>query len=349
MKKCLTKLENVSCKGEKDCKRKKVLVAQAYITSMNVRHSTETILRGATTHSVFGTSLLFLMKEKSDCSIPEINFFSNKIVALVTKGIIVSIFHDMLTKPSYNYLDDTVSADKMLQSLEKKRHDIQDSCFKIKNFDFWMRQDIKKANSKFTADIQNTNTNFLNFLKMKYPWIHWHVITYHGGSKPISGFPTSVRSHLYSSSEKLNVHSFVIPTNNAIVEKMNDKIKMWTKVIANIGVSDDANKALREVQKQIAEGSELYDQIQSFAFLPGTNGVFGHYDQTIKQHTLGVTTEKSQNVYVHSYTKDIVVAVSFNQLDFPPKCSKRCNNKGECFAFPYSTLQGCRCNAGYSD
>ena len=74
MNKCLTKLGTVKCKGEKDCKRKKVLEAQTYIKYMNVRQSTEAILRGATTDSVFGTSLLFLMKEKSDCSIPKSTF-----------------------------------------------------------------------------------------------------------------------------------------------------------------------------------------------------------------------------------------------------------------------------------
>ena len=126
---------------------------------------------------------------------------------------------------------------------------------------------------------------------------------------------------------------------------------MWDKVIGKIRASYDTNHAFSEVQKQIAKGSELYDQIQSFAFLQGTNWVFGHYDQTIKQHTLGVTTEKSQNVYVHShktYRNRILVVVSFNQLDFPPICSKRCSDRGKCYVFPYSTLQGCRCNARYT-
>ena len=345
MERCLEKLDNVTCEGQRDCKRKKILVAQTYISSMDVRQSTEAILRGVTTDSVFGTSLLFLLKEETDCNIPKINLFANKVVALVTKGVVVSIFHNLLTKPSYNYLEDTVTANTMLLNLERKRHDIQDSCFK--DFEFWMPRDVQKANSKFTSDIQNTNTKLLHALKMKYPWIHWHVITYQG-SKPSSGFHKSIRSNLYSSSEKLNVHSFVIPTNKARVEKLNDKIKTWVKLTKVIGTYVNPKNSVPDVQKRIGEVFELKNQIQTFVLLQGDKWILGHFDDEIQQHTLGATTVKSQNVHVHNPTKQVLVAVSFSQLGYPSKCSNNCNNRGTCYVFPYSTQQGCRCEKGSS-
>ena len=77
MEACLKKLENVSCSDLQDCKRKKILVAEDFIASMDVRQSIDAILRGVVSDSAFGTSLLALLQEDSNCNLPKINLFSN--------------------------------------------------------------------------------------------------------------------------------------------------------------------------------------------------------------------------------------------------------------------------------
>ena len=117
MRTCLEKLDKVTCSDLIECKRKKVRVAEGYISSMHVQESVEAILRGVTKDGAFGKSLLYLVKENSECNIPKINLLGNKIAALITKGMTVSMFHNLLTKPDYNVLDGTVLVDKMLRIL----------------------------------------------------------------------------------------------------------------------------------------------------------------------------------------------------------------------------------------
>ena len=89
-------------------------------------------------------------------------------MALITKGMTVSMFYDLMTKTDYNVLDSTVRADKMLRTLNRRQQDFQDECFDI--FDYWMTLDVENSHEEFTADIQDTK--LLRTLKSKYQWIH---------------------------------------------------------------------------------------------------------------------------------------------------------------------------------
>ena len=343
LKTCLDSLANVKCTGVGPCKRKKAEMAQRYIASMDVQVSVNMILRGVTSDTVFGKQMLYLLKEESKCNVPKINFFSNKVTALVAKGLAVTLFYNQLTKIDFNIMDGTVLADNMLRLLENKRQAMQHQC--IEEIDYWMPLDIENSNEHFSSDIQASNTKVIRILNAKYPWIDWRVVTYKGSIAPQTGPIGSSRSLLYSSSKAHNVHTFVVPTNMAEVRNLQAKKTKWKQVVEAIG--SDFEKGVALIQNQIQVHLTLKNQIQSFAILPGEQWILGHYTTEIKQVTLGVNDISTANVFVtklHNY----VVVVSFVQAEYPPPCSEPCSGKGTCFLYPYSTKMGCKCNPGYS-
>ena len=342
---CIGRLDNVSYSGLKDCKRKKVLVAEGCITSMNVLQNVEAILIGVTSDATFGDSLLELLKEKSKCNVPKINLFANKVTALLAKGIVVSMFYDLLTEVDYNVLDGTVLAGKMLQILETKRQVVQHACFKEINY--WMPLDVIDSHEHFSSSINSTNTELIKTLKTKYPWIWWHVFTYKSEKEPQTGPSGTTRRLLYSSSNLHKVHSFVIPTNVAKVRNLHAKIHHWKKILASI--RSDGTNGEKDIVEMVKADLTLKDQIQSFGILPGQKWFFGHYEQEFRQQELVDVTDyiTTRNVFVSKPHSGILVAVSFKQADYPPTCSDPCNGKGKCFVYPYSTQMGCRCNIGH--
>ena len=225
---CQKSLSSVKCSNQTDCKRKKLAIVEGYINSMKVRQDVDAILRGVTTDSVFGTSMMYLMKANSKCNVPKIDLFTNKILALITKGIIVSMFYDQVTKTDYNPLGEEVVVQKMFSLLEKKRQEMQHSC--LKRINYWMSLDIKHAQETFSSDTTNTNLDFVKMLTGKYPWIDWHVLTYKGTKAPIVGPKGSSYQSFVSSSKTQNMHGFVMPTNKAKVENTDEMIKEWKKI-----------------------------------------------------------------------------------------------------------------------
>ena len=209
-----------------------------------------------------------MIKEESECNVPKINLFVNKITALITKCMTVSMFYDLMTKTDYNVLDSTVRADKMLRILNSRQQDFQDECFD--NFDYWMTLDVENSHDEFTADIQDTNTKLLRTLRSKYQWIYWHVVTYKGTDEPETGTGNTPRRHLYSSSETHDVHSFVIPSNTAAVGNIQQIIKKWKKILTSI--SSDPKTAVQDLEYRLKKDFTLEKKFQSFAFLPGKNG-----------------------------------------------------------------------------
>ena len=345
---CLDRLDEPICTDLADCKRKKVAIAEGFISDMDVRIDVEAIYRGVTSDTAFGTSLLELSKEESKCNIPELNLLTNKLIALITKGMVVAIFHDMLKQTDYNVLDDSKRADKMLTIIENKRQAIEDSC--INNLDYWMRLDVKNAYPDFSADIQSTNTNLLNKLSKKYPWVKWHVFTIAGDKVPAAGPTNSPR--LISSSKEHKMHSFVIPTSNAKVESLDTKLEQWRELVKQNTFTGEASSGIDELKTKIDEDALLAGQVQSYAILPGNQWVLGYMQGEIKQHTLGQfgLSVTHMNVFVNKPhpTEFYLVAVSFRPNDNHPVCSKSCNGNGKCFFYPYSSEMACKCNPGFS-
>ena len=318
MEACLTKLVNVKCTNPRECRRKKILIAEGYIASMNVHKSIEAILRGTTTDSAFGTSLLDLLKEHSKCNVPKINLFTNKVIALVTKGMTVSTFYDILTKTDYNVLDGSVHANKMLYELESKRQAIQGSCFQ--NIGHWMRRDIINLHEISTSDIQSTNTKILKLLKTKYPWIHWHVFTYKDDQEPVMvAAKGTVRRFLYSSSKEHKVHVVVIPTADAKVDDFDDKIKRWVYLMKYISVGQDLNQEVENIEKRIERDPELSGQVQSISILPGHYWAWGYYKEEIKHRFLNYRNLNAtvMNVFASRPASTALIVVSFYQANYP--------------------------------
>ena len=350
MQECMRKVEEAQCTGVKECKRKKLAIAEGFVSDMNVRKDVEAVYRGVTSDTAFGSSLLDLLKEQSKCNVPKLNLLTNKVTALISKGVIVAIFHDMLKQVDYNVLDDSKRADKMFTIIENKRQAIQDSC--LNNFDYWMTLDVQNSHSDFSADIQVTNTNLLYKLNKKYPWVDWHVFTIAGDTAPAVGPNNSPRQNLISSSEDLKVHCFVIPTNDAKVELLDTKLQQWQKLLQNNKFTDGASSGIDTIQSKIKKDAALAGQVQSYAILPGSRWVFGYIQGEVKHHTLGVTNVNvsHRNVFVNRphKTESYLVVVSFRQNGYPPACSESCNGNGKCFVYPYSTTKACRCDPGFS-
>ena len=344
LERCLKKLGNVSCADVKECKREKILITEGFVKSMDVQNSVEAILRGVTSESAFGDSLLNLLREESECNVPRINILANKITALITKGMKVAMFHGLVTKTNYNVMDSTVLVDQMFRVLESKRQAIQHWCFTKINH--WMQLDVGNAQEHFVSDIKATNSRLLGTLKIKYPWIWWHVVVYIGKEKPVTGPSTSPRRRLHSSSETHKVHCFVIPTNAAKVENILKRTSKWKYIINS--VNSDPREAAQYIESQAKEDLTLENQIQSFAILPGVKWILGHFKDELQQQTLGGADVSTANVFVTRPYRDFVVVLSFTQTEYPPKCSETCNGNGKCYVYPYSTQTGCRCNPGFS-
>ena len=341
---CLQQIQRVNCSAINECKRKRSLIIAGFISSMNVFSSVDTILRGATSDSAFGESLLNLLREESECNVPKINLLANKIAALITKGMTVTMFHDLMTKTEYNVMDGTVLVDKMLRTLESKREAIQHWCFAKINY--WMPLDIENAKEHFTSDVQVTNTKLLRTLKAKYPWIYWHVVSYKGKQEPETWPSTSPRRLLYSSSEVHNVSCFAIPTNTAKVENLRKKTVKWKNILTTI--NSDPERGVQDIENRMKKVKTLNNQIQFFAIIRGEQWVLGHFNDTIQHHTLGVDDVSSANVFVTRPPQGFVVAVTFLPLDHPFECKDACNGNGKCYVYPYSPRTGCRCKPKYS-
>ena len=348
MQQCLKELENVVCSTPKECKRAKILIAEGYIKDLNVRESMDAIFRGVTSPSTFGYPLLSLLKEQSICNITKLNLFTNKVTALITKGLTVSILHDLITKHNYDYTDDAVLSGDIFNTLEQKRQEVQDSCFA--NFNYWLGRTVKDAHTLFTSDVRSTNQALLIHLKSKYPWVIWHTFTYSGEDEPTAGPSNSARRHLLSSSKSLNVHSFVMPAINTEVEESSIKT---ARLISLLQRNKDAMNDVSKLERLIDNEIELKGQIQSFAFLPGSMVISGYFQDEIKQQVVNdiLVYASPFNVFVNKpfRTSKTLVAVSFTPKDYPPKCSEDiCRNNGECFVFPYSTKMGCKCTKGFT-
>ena len=350
MHKLIKKLENVTCQSIqlKACKRKKMLIAEGYIKSLNIRESVNAIYQAVTTSGAFTTSILELVKQGSSCNIPQMKRFINKVVILITKGLQVSIMHDLLTKHGYDFTDDTILYIDMLHGIESKRQAVQDSCFK--DFDYWMSRDVANAYSKFEANIEKTNAKLLNTLNNKYPWILWLAITYRG-TQPIIGPLTSKGRLLHSSSTKHNVHSFVIPTTKSTVQKFDEKKKKWINHVQTNKIGTDLTNFITKVEHLINNEPELNKQVESFAVLPGDAWVSGHYQKEPIQKTLGGYDDEVtyMNIFVNKPFKadKFLIAVTFKQVD-PQQCtSGYCNNKGVCYPYPYSIERGCKCRKSF--
>ena len=340
---CLNSLNDVICNGLADCKRKKVAIAEGFISDLDVRKDVDAIYRGVTSDTAFGSSLLDLLKDESKCNIPKLNLLANKVVALISKGMMVAIFHDLLKQANYNVLDDSKRADKMFTIIENKRLAIQDEC--IENFDYGMTLDVQDSYSDFKADIEHTNTILVYKLNKKYPWINWHVFTTAGDKKPTAGPKDSARRRLISSSKELKVHCFVVPTNDAKVQYADRKLRRWKELVQQ-------SSGIEDIETGIGDDAALANQVQSYAILPGNQWVLGYMEDELTQHTLGSTkvSVRHMNVFVSRphQTESYLVAVSFRQTDYPPKCTKSCSGNGKCFLYPYSSKMECRCNPGFS-
>ena len=352
MAECQKRIENVSCTGQQECKRKKIAIAQSYVAAMNVRENVDGILRGAINDTAFGSSLLDLTQAEGDCNMNQINIFVNRIVALLTKGMRAVIFHDLLTKTDYEYLTDVDRMYQMLKELETARQTIEDDCFQSINDDIYL--DVKNSQAKFTVNSKQTNIRLLHKLASKYPWIDWHVITVLGDKAPVVRSTVPLRSKLLSSSKEKKIHAFVIPTMDRKVKQLHLKGRSWVEIIKNVqAINDATQKTADNLQTQIKLNSKLNGKVQSFALIEGRDIVFGYYiNKKMSQFLLlngTILTNMNVQLSKPHPIVDFAVVVTFSFDKKPLRtCSKVCENKGTCYFYPYSNKMECKCRGQFS-
>ena len=313
----------------------------------------DSIFRGVVSNSAFGTSLLDLLKEESKCHLNKINRFANKIASLITKGITVTIFYELLTKPEFDPSEMTVLAYKTLSTLETKRQRVEDSC--LANIDYWIGLDVSESRDDFKSNINSTNKDLLFALKSKYPWIHWHVCTYGGKKEPAVGPANSFRSTLTSTSKSLEVSSFVIHAREGKVENRESKLKQWEQMLEDFSFEKKSEDTLENLEKEIKKRVILRDQVQSVAVLLGDELFFSFYNaryEYFEQRKFGNSNAPNLNVFISrpnpGSSYDYVIAVTFKQANEKSTyCTETCSNRGTCYFYPYSVRMGCRCRLGY--
>ena len=278
MTECQKNVLGVLCTNKEECRKNRSQIAANYIEFMNVRASVENIVRGTTANGAFSTSLLFLIKEASLCNVPKISRFTNGVAALVMKGMFVAMFHDLLTKPDFDYLDDMTHTSNFLRDLEKARQDIEDSCFD--EISYWMRLNIGKSHEMFTTDSKETNKALLQRLNSMFPWIQWQICTSKGKKSPAVGPRTSIRHKFLSSSKDKNVHAVVIPTTEGKVSNLILKKASWRKIVSSLDIKeleDDLDKEVLGIEEKLNKSLELEGKVQSFAVLQGEDFYLGYY------------------------------------------------------------------------
>ncbi|KAK3105777.1 hypothetical protein FSP39_005423 [Pinctada imbricata] len=111
---------NVTCTTEADCKTKKMKIMDNNKDKLDVRDDVEDILNGVLYDSIFSTSLLTLIAEKSECYIKKIQNFQSAVAALAIKGNSAAMLYDMVTKDGHDMTDDVRRFQKLMFDLEKK-------------------------------------------------------------------------------------------------------------------------------------------------------------------------------------------------------------------------------------
>ena len=354
MLECHEAVSSITCYNRTDCRTKKVQKAGDYLKYLDIRSSIENILRGTTSDGVFSTSLLILLKEASSCNVPKINRFTNRLTALIMKGMFVAMFHDLLTNQDFEYLGDVTRTSNMLRDLEKARKDTEDSC--LNNIDYWMRLVIGNSHQKFTSNSSETNKILLQTLVSRFPWIQWQVCTSKGKIKPGTGPKNSERHKFLSSSEDKNVHAVAIPATEGRVTNLKSKRANWRKLVSSLNINvDDLDNEVLKIQDKINKSLELEGQVQSFAILHGEDFYIGYYNYNgqkigiLHQELLSKEEEINNvnlNFRLHKGSGSRFAFVVTFRLE-PKKCSKSCK-RGTCRFLPYSTEMVCRCQIGFN-
>ena len=351
MQECRQRLDSVSCFDQKDCRQKKMAVANSYIASLDVRQHIENILRGTVSNEIFGTSLLSLLQEQSKCHVPKINRYTNRLAALTMKAMSVVMFHDILAVPEYQYMEGVTLTTNMLRNLTSKRQEVENSCFN--NLGYWIRQDVGNAEDDLTYDSKESNKRLLQTLTGKYPWIDWQVCTCKGDKSPVTGPKLSVYSQMFSFSKTKQVSAVAFPTSDGAVINLYSKLVSWNRLLSSIGVGSEIGEHyIKAIEDKINKSLELNGAVQAFAVLKGYNFYHGYYtydsDNKATMQLKSVSTHFSNNrnfdFRVYHNTK-FAFAVTFKTDSM--ECNKVCI-RGTCSILPYSTKMICRCPIGFS-
>ena len=346
MLECQKQIEQVVCIDVNECKRKKLEIAERHITAMNVRGNLNNIHKGVTANSALGTSLLLLLKRESECDIPKMNKFVNRVTSLLVKGMFVVIFHDTLTRTDYEYLDDALLSNRMINDLEETRQKFEDSC--LEKIDYWLSLDLGNLQEEFTTNSTETNKIVLRKVNEKYPWIHWHVCTFRGKKRAVTGPKDSTRSEFFSSSKKKEMNTFVLVAFEGEVDALYRKGVQWRSILNERTFGSSPNDDVKTMEKKIKKTRELNGEVESFGFLPGNDVILGYYNQAgqMQQFLLNRTELSSMNVHLSSPHAGYAAVVTF-RVSNKPQCSESCNKRGQCYFLPYSAVMACRCDDGF--
>ena len=353
LKDCISRLSNVSCSNENECRRKKLLIANNYKSSLNVRSDVKKIVRGTVSDGVFGSSLLALVSDNSKCSIPEINKFANGVTGLLIKGCSTIIFYETLTHHEFDFNASASLIRTDLNYIEKKRQGVEDTC--LKHINHWIRVDVKNSHGKFVENYETTNRNLLQTLQRKYPWIVWYVCTIVNAETPHIWSKENIYKELSSTAKDLKMHSVVMPVKLGRVSVMKDKKDSFMSTLRDFAWERNTNVAdfSKKLLERFENNPNLKGEIQTLVAMPYTLSsslILSHFQNgSLRSVYLdSVNGTRSNNILLHRVYNQYVVIASL-EIEETAKyhCFGKCNSNGKCFKYPFSDITGCRCEKNY--
>ena len=382
LQQCIEAIEKVSCKGQNDCRRKKLNAAKPFIPLMNVRENVKNIVTGAILDRAFGNSFLSLLQEGTKCNTQKIKRYANRIAALTIKGLEVAILHGLLSIKGYEYIDDALLTSTYLADLHNKRQKIEETCYS--NVDYWILNDMKDFKRFLSPNIKATNARLVGTLSSKYPWIKWQVITTKSEYSPKVGPQYSFYSKLVSSFKEKEIHAIAFPGTEGKVRDKDFKIKKWRHLLHDLfshhhnlisldfgSNSEEIKNAIESSLQRIQEGINmtpvLKEEVLSFGIIPGADFLLGYYSYndsgngtvhaTLQQHQLSKELHNVNLMFLrHTYINESRnwenerlgdYAYFFTFKTQSMTCSKFCGN-GDCDFLPHSTEMECICKKGFS-
>ena len=240
----------------------------------------------------------------------------------MAQGVAVSMFHDFLTVPDYEFMNDVTRISDMLNNLTRRRQEIQDACFNRINY--WMRLSIGDSHSSFTNNSKQTNKILLETVTNKYPWVQWQVCTSKGDKDSVAGPNKSVFSQFLASPNDSSVHAVAIPLTEGKVMNLNSKIENWKKLLPKL---KDHETDIDFILKKINENIALKDEIESYYVLQGKCFVLGYYTYDAKGNKTAQAYNLSRvlnnmNLHFEKYRQTFAFAVTFKLESV--SCAKIC-------------------------
>ena len=134
------------------------------------------------------------------------------------KGAFGGLLHSSLTKYNFDLNDFVKEFRKKLMGIERKKDEVTRYCYD--NMEVYLRTDIKKYGHKLKSSSNTKETNRLisNFLRMKYYWVPFYVITVNSATDPSVYIGDPVLRGLSWVHDNKQIRTYIVTGSDTAVE-----------------------------------------------------------------------------------------------------------------------------------